>query len=34
MTENQTSPILLKTVSEVQGYEDKKLIKVWEQHSN
>jgi hypothetical protein len=26
--EIQPSPILLKTVSKVQGYEDKKLIKI------
>ena len=31
--EIQTSPILLKTVSKVQGYEDKKLIKIYKQHS-
>ena len=30
----QTSPILLKTVSKVQEYEDKKLIKIWKQHSS
>lgn len=34
MTENPDQPILFKTVNEVQGYEDKKLIKVWEQHGS
>lgn len=33
MTEHPDHPILLKTASEVQGYEDKTLIREGEQHS-